>query len=58
MIHGEKTIIEKIDKRMIDNDLYLYILPEGFNFWSDGFCYGRLIYEDDEVYGEYWIKPV
>lgn len=55
MIIGEKAITDQITRKKIDDDCFLYILPEGYHFMHGHSNYGRFIYEGEKVWGSYQI---
>ena len=38
--------------------VYMYVAPEGYNFWSYGTCYGSVIWGGKELDNYYYFKKI
>jgi len=36
--------------------VFMYVAPEGYKFWSEGTCYGKVVYGGDCLTNYYYLK--
>ena len=57
MILTENELM-KLRKPTKYEGVYQYIAPEGYEFWSENDCYGRIVFGGSQLTNYYYLKPI
>ena len=50
--------MQEYKKKTKYEGVYMYVAPEGYNFWSQGTNYGSVVYGGDCLTNYYYLKPI
>ena len=48
--------LQKMKKPTNYEGVFMYVAPEGYKFWSEGTCYGDVVFGGDCLTNYYYLK--
>ena len=48
--------LQKMKVKTKYDGVFMYVAPEGYKFWSEGTCYGNVVYGGDCLTNYYYLK--
>jgi len=51
-----ETELQKMKVKTKYDGVFMYVAPEGYKFWSEGTCYGKVVYGGDCLTNYYYLK--
>ena len=48
--------LQKMKRKTKYEGVFMYVAPEGYKFWSEGTCYGKVVYGGDCLTNYYYLK--
>ena len=50
--------MQEYKKKTRYEGVYMYVAPDGYNFWSENCNYGSVIWGGDCLSNHYYLKPI